>query len=50
MISDEFKKSNFDTGNIDNTKQLLEGRGGIVEHKGIDPIIAYSGANFFLCA
>ena len=50
VVSDEFKKNNFDAGNIDNTKQLLEGRGGFVEHKGVDPITAYHGANFFLCS
>ena len=49
IVSDEFKKSNFDPSNIDNMKQLLEGNGGIVEHKGVDPITAYQGANFFLC-
>ena len=30
-------------------KQLLEGSGGVIEHKGVDPITAYHGANFFLC-
>ena len=49
VVSDEFKESNFAEHSIDNMKQLLEGGGGIVEHKGIDPITAYHGANFFLC-
>ena len=31
-------------------KQLLEGSGGVIEHKGVDPITAYHGANFFLCS
>ena len=49
VVSDEFKESNFGESNIDNMKQLLEGGGGLVEHKGVDPITAYHGANFFLC-
>ena len=50
VVAHEFKKSNFNDANLDNLKQLLEGSGGIIEHKGVDPITAYYGANFFLCA
>ena len=50
VVSDEFKEANFHKSNIDNLKLLLEGKGGLVEHKGIDPIVAYKNANFFLCS
>ena len=50
VVAHEFKKSNFNDANLDNLKQLLEGSGGVIEHKGVDPITAYYGANFFLCA
>ena len=50
VVAHEFKKQNFNEGNLDNMKQLLEGSGGVIEHKGVDPITAYHGANFFLCA
>ena len=50
VVAHEFKKSNFSDGNIDNMKQLLEGSGGVIEHKGVDPITAYHGSNFFLCS
>ncbi len=49
VIAHEFKKQNFNESNLDNTKDLLEGNGGVIEHKGVDPITAYHGANFFLC-
>ena len=50
VVAHEFKKQNFNDGNLDNMKQLLEGSGGVIEHKGVDPITAYHGANFFLCS
>ena len=49
VVAHEFKKANFNDSNLDNMKQLLEGSGGVIEHKGVDPITAYHGANFFLC-
>ena len=49
VVAHEFKKQNFNEGNLDNMKQLLEGSGGVIEHKGVDPVTAYHGANFFLC-
>ena len=48
VIAHEFKIQNFNDSALDNTKDLLEGRGGVIEHKGVDPIVAYKGANFFL--
>ena len=48
VVAHEFKKSNFNESNLDNMKQLLEGSGGVIEHKGVDPVTAYHGANFFL--
>lgn len=50
VVEDEWEPKHLHRGNIDRTKRLLEGQGGVFEEKYQNPFVAFEKAYFFLSA
>ena len=50
VVEDEWEPKHLHRGNIDKTKRLLEGQGGVFEEKYQNPFVAFEKAYFFLSA
>ena len=50
VVEDEWEPKHLHRGNIDKTKRLLEGQGGVFEEKYQNPFVAFEKAYFFISA
>jgi len=48
VVEDEWEPKHLHRGNIDKTKRLLEGQGGVFEEKYQNPFVAFEKAYFFM--